>query len=290
MRRAKAFCPGHVTGFFEICPSDDLLSMGSRGAGMCLTLGATSEVTVTDGPRQKVEVSINGRKSGAEVTKAALRGLIGKDRKEVLVSTVLDLPMSQGFGMSAAGALSASLALCDVLGRTRQEAFEAAHVAEIECGSGLGDVSAIHRGGITVRVRPGLPPRGEVLRIEGEPEVVLCVIGRPILTKTVLGDPAKARAINSRGAAMLERLIREPALNKLMELSAGFAAETGLASSKMKRAIEDASEHGMASMSMLGNSAFAVGDAHRLRRALESHGKTWTCRVDLREPAVSCRA
>ena len=91
MRRAKAFCPGHVTGFFEICPSDDLLSMGSRGAGMCLTLGATSEVTVTDGPRQKVEVSINGRKSGAEVTKAALRGLIGKDRKEVLVSTVLDL-------------------------------------------------------------------------------------------------------------------------------------------------------------------------------------------------------
>ncbi|HJX04433.1 MAG TPA: hypothetical protein VJ489_01295, partial [Thermoplasmata archaeon] len=65
MKKAAAFSPGHVTGFFEICRSDDLLSTGSRGAGLCLTLGAASEVRVADSARKSIEVSINGRLSAA---------------------------------------------------------------------------------------------------------------------------------------------------------------------------------------------------------------------------------
>src|SRR4030043_531433 len=228
--RASAFCPGHITGFFEICERKDLLSTGSRGAGLCLTLGATSRVVMRDSSRQSVKVKIDGKESRAEVTKTAVRRLIGAKKFAIEVDTRLDLPQSQGFGMSAAGALSASIAVADMVGAGRQEAFEAAHIAEIEHRCGLGDISALHRGGITIRERPGLPPKGKVLRIEGGPEVILCVLGGRLLTRTVLTNPTKRRAINASGSRKVDQIIRKPSVEELFRLSSEFAIETGLAS------------------------------------------------------------
>lgn len=286
MRKAKAFCPGHITGFFEICPAKDLLSTGSRGAGLCLTRGATSEVEIHDSRRQSIQVLLNGKASRAEVTKEALRILLRNGMQEVSVSTKLDLPVGQGFGMSAAGALSASLAACSLLGEGRQRAFEAAHLAEVIRGGGLGDVSAIHRGGITVRQKPGLPPAGKVIRIDGQPEVVLCVVGRKMPTRSVLGDPRKRRAINASGSRRVEELLSDPTLERMMWLSSQFAIESGLASGKILDAISAASKLGMASMSMLGNSIFAIGDTKELERVLSDFGRTYTCNVDLAGPRL----
>jgi len=286
MKRAKAFCPGHVTGFFEICPSHNPLAMGSRGAGMCLSLGATSEVSVDDSHRQAIKVLINGRRSRADVTRAAIRLLIDNDRLRVEVSTVLDLPQGQGFGMSAAGALSTSLALAEIIGHTRQRAFEAAHISEIAEGGGLGDVSALHRGGITIRRKPGLPPLGEVLRIDGEPEVVLATVGRKMATKSVLSDPAKMRAINKSGGRRVDQLVRSPTVQSLMSLSSSFAIESGLASRQVLDAMDAASRFGMASMSMLGNSVFSIGNMHGLKRVLSDFGTIYSCVVSKEGPRL----
>jgi len=283
---AKAFCPGHITGFFQICEAEDLLSTGSRGAGLCLSLGATSKVWVSHSQRQAIEVLIDGKKSKAEVTKMALRHLLGQDKLKVEVSTNLDLPQSQGFGMSAAGSLSASLALAEVLGMKKREAFEAAHIAEIKCKCGLGDVSAIHKGGMTIRKKPGLPPIGEVLRIDGTPEIVLAVVGRRRLTKSVLSNPAKPKAINENGSKRVDELLENPTAEKLMELSASFAVESGLASKRIIEAIDAASKLGMASMSMLGSSVFAIGDKKGLATVLSDYGEVWVCRVDIKGPRM----
>ena len=284
--RARAFCPGHITGFFEICRKEDLLSTGSRGAGMCLALGATSDVEIADSDRQDFRVFIDGERTRAEVTQAALRHLIDKDKKKVEVRTVLQLPQSQGFGMSAAGSLSAALATAHILGLGRQRAFEAAHMAEIECGCGLGDVSAIHRGGITIREKPGLPPTGKIHRIDGSPDMVLAVVGERLLTKSVLSDPVKARAINVHGSKRVDELLRTPTLERLMALSLSFCVESGLASDEVVEAIEAASGHGMASMSMLGNSVFAVGKTAQLKDALSEFGQVFTCKVDTQGPKM----
>lgn len=282
-----AFCPGHITGFFEICRSQDIISTGSRGAGICLSLGATSKVTLERSARQKIEVFIGGRLSRAEVTREALKALIGNEPLHVEVRTTLDLPMRQGFGMSAAGSLSAALALADMMGLSRQSAFEAAHTAEVRCGGGLGDVSALHRGGVTVRRKAGLPPRGEVVRIEGAPEVVLAVVGRGLRTKTVLDDPEKVKAINASGSSKVDQLLAEPTLRRLMLLSSRFATETGLASRRVLEAMRAASAWGMSSMSMLGNSVFAVGETASLKRELSAFGKVWVCGVDSQGPRLT---
>jgi pantoate kinase len=277
---AKAFCPGHVTGFFEIHEGADVPSTGSRGAGMCLSLGASSRVKVSKAREQTIQVEIDGKRAAAPVTKAAARQLLGQERVRVGIETTLDLPPSQGFGMSAAGALSASLALASSLGLTREEAFWAAHHAEVKCKTGLGDVSAIHAGGVTIRKKAGLPPVGEVIRIDGVPEVVLAVVGRKLLTKSVLTNPKKRAMINRFGSRRVDALLKDPTLENLMELSASFAMETGLASMAIVRAIGAASKRGMASMSMLGSSVFAIGDTDGLKEVLSELGEVWVCRVD----------
>jgi pantoate kinase len=286
MKEAEAFCPGHITGFFEICRTKDLLSTGSRGAGLCLSLGATSTVTIENSRKPTIEISIDGRRADAEVTTEAISRIIGKKALLVSVSTRLDLPVSQGFGMSAAGALSASLATCSILRESRQKAFEAAHTAEIVRGGGLGDVSAQYVGGITVRQTPGLPPIGKVIRIDGHPDLVLCVVGRKMLTKSVLGDPDKQRAINSSGSWRVDKLLEKPTFEMFMELSHSFAVESGLACGKTLKAMAAASEFGVASMSMLGNSVFATGDIYNLERTLKDFGKTYRCGVDVEGPRV----
>jgi pantoate kinase len=133
---------------------------------------------------------------------------------------------------------------------------------------------------------PGLPPIGKVERIDGSPEVVLAVIGGKLLTKDVLTDPAKREAINKSGSEKVGQLLREPTLSRLMELSAQFAVETGLARKEVLSAMNAASKLGSASMSMLGNSVFAVGDVEGLVSVLSGFGEVWVTKVDTRGARV----
>ena len=59
-----------------------------------------------------------------------------------------------------------------------------------------------------------------------------------------------------------------------------LAKKTGLADKRVLEAIESASEYGMASMCMLGNSVFAMGKTKELSRVLSTFGKTFVSSVD----------
>ncbi len=114
----RAFCPGHVTGFFQVCEDADPLKMGSRGAGFCISKGVTTEVRVRPASESSVEVRINGGKAAAVVTETAVNAFLD-DPAEVHVDSTVELPISQGFGMSGAGALSTLFAINDATGAGR---------------------------------------------------------------------------------------------------------------------------------------------------------------------------
>ena len=81
-------------------------------------------------------------------------------------------PSVAGFGSSGGGALSLALALNEAAdaGLTRVEAAQIAHVAEIECKTGLGSVFAAERGGFGILTKPGAPGIGEALSYPGARE------------------------------------------------------------------------------------------------------------------------
>jgi pantoate kinase len=285
MRRAIAFCPGHITGFFQVIEHDNIFASGSRGAGFCTELGVRSEVWMTDG-EGSIEVNINGKPSFAPVTEYALRRILKTEPYDLNIMTTLGLPISQGFGTSAAGALSASLALSSLMDRPVHEAFEAAHESEIVNHTGMGDVSALFRGGMTFRRKEGLPPLGKVERFDGEPEVVLCEIGEPIKTTDVLTDERMKTKINAIGKKCVEEFEKDTTASTFSRLSKWFTTESGIASAEAIKAIAEAEIFGQASMSMLGNSVFAFGDIDQLEDVLRDHGTIFRTKVDLYGPRL----
>ena len=72
--KATAFAPGHISGFFEPIYNDkDLTRTGSRGAGINISLGAYSEVSVKESTNQKIEMYINNKKSNVPFIEFALK-------------------------------------------------------------------------------------------------------------------------------------------------------------------------------------------------------------------------
>lgn len=286
---AKAFAPGHITGFFEICDGPrDPLRRGSRGAGVNLSLGVLTTVRAQQAARQRICIRLDGKASDttATTTRRAVRELLGRRKMDVHVDSDVQLPVGQGLGMSAAGALSASLALAGALGlpHSLHRAAAAAHRAEVLERTGLGDVPGQLRGGWELRVRPGLPPFGFVDRILAPAvEMAVCVAGRPVPTKGVLSDPAKRRAVNRAGRRCMAAMLAHPTLDRFFGLSYDFARRTGLASQESLMLVERIRSLGlgMAGVSMIGNSVFAIGDIRELKELMKPYGRVFLCRTDL---------
>lgn len=167
MREASAFSPGHLTGFFQICDEpDDPLLKGATGAGFSIPLGVHTKVEAEPAVRSSITISINGETTHTAVVSenVARRMLSALDRPhKVRVEHEVQIPVGAGFGSSGGGALSLALAMNEALGLGLSviEAARVAHVAEIECRTGLGTVLAELTGGFGVTVRPGAPGIGE---------------------------------------------------------------------------------------------------------------------------------
>jgi pantoate kinase len=243
-----------------------------------------TSVEVQPAERRSIDISINGRRADASTTWRTVALLVGGRRLRVKVDSRMALPVAQGLGMSAAGALSTALALGQALGRpvTHLDAGRAAHVAEIMERTGLGDVAAQLCGGWELRVRAGFPPFGQVDRFLVPPrDVAVCVSGRPVPTRSVLTDRDSRKRISALGRRCMRRILEKPTLANFFGLSFEFASGTGLADEGALALAREVGERGlgMASVSMIGNSVFAVGKADGLVKLMRPHGEVFLCRT-----------
>jgi pantoate kinase len=307
---ARAFSPGHITGLFQIFDiSENYLEKGSRGAGICISLGSTSTVNINSiQPKEpqhlehQIQIFINGVfEPSAFTTLKTIELLIESLQKNKLIDQELEikvmiensLPLGQGFGLSGAGAFSTALALNEAIGSPLRptELLEYPHRAEIEQGTGLGDVVAQFSGGLPVRVKPGIPPYGEITKLSGsymgidieDIEIILCVIGSELSTKKILDDPIKRELINEFGKKYIDNLMENPSLESLFKYSYNFARDSKLISQKVNEVLNELKTVDIpASMSMLGNSIFAInpGDNPKIEKILKIYGKTYTCKID----------
>jgi pantoate kinase len=246
-----AFVPGHVTGFFSIHRAEDPARTGSRGAGVTLSAGV--ETTVQ--PAAETSVSLNGERLDVE----SVRRVLGALDVTAAVDAETDLPLGAGFGVSGAVALGAVYAANSRfgLGRSANELVEIAHVAEVEAGSGLGDVVAQARGGAPIRVEPGSPEFG---RLDGIPETrrIEYVSYGGLSTSEVIGG--ETETLSAAGERALASLRERPTLPQFMAASREFAAEADLLGGEVASAIDAvAAEGGEAAMAMLGETVFALG-------------------------------
>lgn len=266
MRTAKAFAPGHLTGLFQICvePEDPILK-GARGAGVSLTRGTTTTVKAESTETPSQTVIINGEEMRDAVISENVLGryqLRLTEPYRVVVEHAIETPITAGFGSSGGGALSLSLALNRALGTglSRVEAAQIAHVAEIECGTGLGSVFAADGGGFGVLYKPGAPGVGEAVHYEAFDDLsVIYLYYGPIPTREALGDPELRRRINELGGRYVDELHRELTPERFMSYSRRFTEHLDLVTPRLRRVFDATDADGYTfTMAMFGEVAFTL--------------------------------
>lgn len=272
---ARAFSPGHITGFFEI-PAGHAgpLYMGSRGAGFSVDRGIATTVHLYEG-RPGSRILINGRGAKpreVEVSQWVVdQYLKNADRPYfVKVEHEIEIPVGFGLGSSGAAALSLSYALNRALGSrlTTVEAAQLAHMAEIACRTGLGTVIAEYAGGFEMRTGAGAPGIGAVesIPLGGHKAVILCI--SPISTKAFLAG--KMGEINGLGGKMLQKLARSRNVDDFLSMSFQFAQTLGLTGGRCAGPISALKSAGFtSSVALFGETVFTIVPDLRAQEAAD---------------------
>ena len=276
MGTSTAFAPGHLTGLFQICDkAADPLLRGSRGSGVSLDIGVYTRVTAEPADATKWIIKINGKQTdGAFVSENVLSKFSKRIAPHILtVEHIVETPSVAGFGSSGGGVLSLAFALNEATGAglTSVEAAQIAHVAEIECKTGLGSVFAAVRGGFGVLTKPGAPGIGDAVSYPDQKRLrVVYLYFGPIPTKEALSNPALRTKINEMGGRFVDKLSTKPTPEDFMRLSRQFTEHVGLVTPRLRAVFDRMDAAGYTfTMAMFGDVAFSVMERSR---ALEAAG------------------
>ena len=243
----RAFAPGSVTAIFAPGEAADR----SKGASFAIEDGVIADVEPRDGADQSV-VAVDGEPTDFEPVELALEKL---GVTAAAVDLTAEVPIGRGFGASGAATLATALAANEefALDRTREELVEVAHRAEVEAGTGLGDVFVQEMGGLVVG--DGGDPR----RFERDDPVEYASFG-PIATEEALADEELMERIAREGTAALDGLPAEPLLADLTRTAWVFAQAIDLPTDEVREAVAEVeAAGGVASMAMVGETVFGVG-------------------------------
>jgi pantoate kinase len=266
---ATAFAPGHVTGVFAArLDARDPRARGSVGAGLVLELGVhavarwrpggTNRVTVRTVPSTPLPISLD----------AALRTK-GERRGRLSISLTHELPVGQGFGMSAAGALATARAAAAAMGPGGRPSNEVAHLADLFGGGGLGGVAAIGGGGLEIRRRAGIPPWGHVRRVRFPHRVFLATAGRAMPSPDLLGNPRFLARVDAAAADGLANLRTNPDPASFLAAAEAFTDRVGLGPASLTRQITALRRTGASvAQAMFGRAFFAVPSDRATRERL----------------------
>ena len=287
---AKAFAPGAISSFFKIHdtqynkPITDLEKVGAIGGGFGLEKGVTTKVTAQNAEKNSINVFINSKfATNAKTTRNIIEALLNKTstKYNVTVEHQIEVPIGTGFGTSAGGALTAGLALKEALALalTYNQIGKIAHIAEIQCQTGLGTVSSLtSNGGCVLVVEPGAPGICQIDRIPISPDymVVAGFFKSNITKRPILSPPERRQEINRCGKETLEAILAEPSLENFLECCWEFSQKVGFVTENVRKLVKSARKAGAvgAAQNMIGEAVHAVVHEENANSVAEAFSQT----------------
>ena len=252
-----SFAPGHISLTFAIWPDSDLLAMGSTGVGIVLPQGVHCAV-VKEQSEIKENVDIRGGSSTEDLVTLRALELLGFKDRGLTVYLRHDLPLGSGFGISGASALAA----CMELENNLDLCVKAAHQAEVEFRTGLGDVVAIAESirtnifpSIVVRQTPGY--NGETQSFPIGEKFVVCISGIGRDTSEIITDEKWIEIINS---AALGIQVSKPNIRSSIKVGRLFTEKSGLINDNISQILDEMPIGSVSSVAHLGTSIVATSE------------------------------
>ena len=271
------------------------LWIGAHGGGFVISKGVTAKVEVKEAKASRISIRINCKPAPeAKTSEAVVKKILSRAEGayEVNVEHDVQVPIGAGYGASGAGALAVGLALNEALALrlTYNEVGRIAHIAEVECKTGLGTVAPLMLGGAVVTLKSGGPGFCLIDRISLKPNyrIVSGCFG-PIATKTVLASPRVRRRVNRFGRRTLNDILEDTSIENFMASCKRFAAEVGLMSRRVRMLIDAMETAGAigATQNMVGEAAHALVEEERVKKVAEAVGrllsseKIYIAKIDL---------
>ncbi len=257
---------GHITLVFTVEKDGRLLrNQGSRGFGLNVDHGVRASVLEIKSGKEQIEQelsagsSLDGEKifedglievkvedmQGEEILDSSkmyfdlveeLRHAKLLDRaSSYRIEVKLDLPTSQGFGMSAAGLVAVAYAFRELTGRGLSGQYlRLCHRIERLHGSGLGDVLGISAGGVEIRLQAGAPgASGRVLGFPCPQSILLAwKPSEKRHTSKYIDDPNWQKKISRAGNSAVNSMKNKPwnhdQWNQILTQSRNFAEQSEL--------------------------------------------------------------
>jgi pantoate kinase len=273
MKRASAFCPAGISSFFQAVTPDsppktmeDAYTVGARGGGFILEKGVYTDVKAESADTTVIEVTINSQNAPeAKVTREACRLLLNdiEDSFRIQVDHDVEVPIGAGYGASAAGAVSTTMALSRALGMqlTLNRIGQFAHFAEIRCATGLGSVSGVVRRGMILILEPGAPGYDRVDWLPLDPSYrIVTASFAPISKEDIIFSKKALEAVNREGAKVLQKILANPTPENFMKLCNGFASKVGFLSKRTSDVLKKVTKAGAvgATQNMIGDAFHAL--------------------------------
>ncbi len=278
--KVTAFCPGHISGYFRPVITGDPATSGSCGGGIVIDSG----VMVIAQKAEKTSVSVirsdrDGITRVVSDDSPVIRHLLTELQITASIETICTLPLSAGYGLSAAALLSTVHAVNRLfdLGLSPDECALHAHKIEVFSKTGLGDVSACQGGGWVVRKGPGV--NGDIHRFPDDRIIHALTLG-PLKTSSVLSS---SDALSRITAAFPSSQPSD--LTDFFSCSRSFAEASGLISPDIWKVLIACDANNIpASMTMLGNGIFALGD--HAKDLLSRYGEVYSLQIAQTGPRI----
>ncbi|MEA3343818.1 MAG: hypothetical protein U9Q92_06660 [archaeon] len=280
--KSKAYCPGHISTIFRVCIHKNPILSGSRGAGIVIDEGVITEAETV--PGSGVDIYFNGKRQEFRPSfvmadkmtayrdnkkvggwgledghQKAQRGNTLDYNKKIIIRHTTKLPVGAGFGASAACVMGAGLCLNSLfsLDMPTETIKETAHVTEVECGTGLGDVGPMLAGGVEMRRKEGV--HGTVESISAGTDDLVCFSFGPIDTGSAINSSSILK-LNQLADNILPKLFSNPTFDNFMACSLEFSKNAGFLTPRLEKVIDQLNmiDGCLASQTMLGESGFAV--------------------------------
>ncbi len=207
--------PHHITAIFLPKYTGDPATTGSYGAG--IVVGPEAIVCYGKGERPSWQ---------------PLKGVVEELKIREAKFEIRDpLPYGMGYASSAAAAIGGALSSAYANGISVKKALLAAHVAEVNASTGLGDVQAIASNplgeGIVLRIEPGPPFSGDinVIPIPSSISILSIELGK-MSTKSLLSTYNIDMAREAQKA--LKVLFEDPSFSVFLDVVSKYTSKLSL--------------------------------------------------------------
>ncbi len=269
MKSIKLSIPAGISAIFDPYILEDPFLTGARGAGVVASNAVSISVSLTESEELMVINKINGETVEGGIGVIAVKTFfeylrITKDNYRIEISQEIKVPISSGFGTSAASAMGIIFALSKLLKipLSLVEVGNIAHIAEIRARTGLGTISGlVFPGDIVLVAKPGSPSNCLVDHIVlpyKDVYVILASKGR-IETSKALKDPNFVVKASKIGKIGVDLLLKKPTINRFFKITYWFANKLGLMTKDIRETILCLKKYVIgASQAMIGDSIFAL--------------------------------